>query len=191
MAMGKGNRMNLRTAALCLVSLLVGTAQAETSGPTAPLPPIEYVGAVAGDELYTQLKSDPLFAHLDKNLVGSAITLRVTHSFQPTSGGMATGLASAIWAGGTLGLLPVVVNSDLVITYEIIVNGTVLTTYSYQKNFTKAVNIYSTDTTYGLGKDGLAWAKDTATQFTASAAKDEKLAALQTEYKFYFGALAK
>lgn len=80
-----------------------------------------------------------------------------------------------------------VVNNDLVISYEIVVNGTVVTSYSYRKNFTKAVNIWATDTTYGLGKDGLVWAKETATQFAAEVARDPKLAALVEEYEFYFG----
>jgi hypothetical protein len=157
----------------------------------AVLPPVEFNGSVAGDELYTILKSDPMFVGLSKELMGCPIVLRVTHSFVITSGGKASGITSALFAGGTLGLLPVVTNNDLVITYEVLVNGTVLTTYAYRRNFTRAVNIWSHDTTYGLGKDGLEWAKSTATQFTADAAKDAKLADLASEYQFYFGAPAK
>jgi len=41
-----------------------------------------------------------------------------------------------------------------VITYDLVVNGTVLATHAYQRNFTRAVNIWANDTTYGLGKDG-------------------------------------
>lgn len=81
-----------------------------------------------------------------------------------------------------------VTNNDLVITYEVFVNGTVLQSFAYQRNFTRAVNIRANDTTYGLGKDGLAWAKQAAAQFLAEAAKDSKLANLVAEYQFYFGA---
>jgi hypothetical protein len=153
-----------------------------------PLPPVQYYGTVAGDEIYNILKADPMFGKLDKDLIGCPIVLRVTHSFVMTTGGKATGLASAIWSGSTLGLLPVVTNNDLLITYEFVVNGTVLSTHAYQRNFTRAVNIWANDTTYGLGKDGLEWAKGTATQFVAEAATDPKVGDLVTEYQYYFGA---
>ena len=172
--------MKFRAAAIALALF------ANVAGATV-LPPVAYNGSVAGDELYTLLKADPMFAALSKDLVGCPIVLRVTHSFVMTAGGKASGLASAIWSGGPLGLLPVVTTNDLVITYEVLVNGTVLTTYAYQRNFTRAVNIWANDTTYGLGKDGLEWAKGTVTQFVAEAAKDPKLADLASEYQFYFG----
>ncbi len=161
-----------------------------TPTPTA-FPALQYAGTVAGDELYTAIKANARFAKLDKDLVGSPISLRVTHSFALSSGGKASGLASAILAGSTLGLLPLVTNGDLVITYEMVVNGTVLSTYAYQKNFTRSQNIYSTDTTYGLGRDGLAWAKTTVEQFLKDAASDPKLDGLLAEYQFYFGTATK
>lgn len=151
------------------------------------LPPTQYLGTVAGDELLDLLKADARFAALDKELVGSPIQLRVTHSFEATAGGKAAGFASAILAGGTLGLLPLVTNSDLVIIYELVVNGTPVTTYTYRRNFTRSQNIYSTDTTYGLGADGLAWARSTVGEFLAATGKDDKLATLLEEYQFYFG----
>lgn len=158
-----------------------------TPDATTPLPPLQYAGTVAGDELYLAMKANPRFARLDKEQIGSPIGLRVTYSFALTAGGKAGGLASAILAGGTLGLLPMVTNGDLVITYEMMANGTVLTSYADQKNFTRSQNIYATDTTYGLGKEGLAWTKTTVDQFLAGAAKDAKLVGLVAEYQFYFG----
>ena len=77
-------------------------------------------------------------------------------------------------------------NNDLVITYEVLVNGTVLRSFAYQRNFTRAVNIWANDTTYGLGKDGLAWAKETAAQFLVEVGKDPKIEGLVAEYAFYF-----
>ena len=60
---------------------------------------------------------------------------------KPTAGGMATGLLSAIWTGGTLGLLPMVTNNDLVLHYEVLVNGKSLVSYSFQRNFTRAAEV--------------------------------------------------
>ena len=64
-------------------------------------------------------------------------------------------------------------------------------TYIYKGNFTQVKNIYTTDKTYGLGDDGLAWVKSTVNQFLADSAKDAKLDALTAEYKFYFGVPAR
>lgn len=159
---------------------------ATAADPNRPLPPMRWFGTVAGEELYKLVKGDPRFAQINAELIGSPVLLRVSHSFEATSGGKAAGLASAILAGSTLGLLPVVMNNDLVITYEFVVNGTTLSTYSYRKNFTRSVNIYAKDDTYGLGKEGLAWAKSTVAEFLAAARNDAKLADLVAEYEFYF-----
>ena len=131
------------------------------------------------------------FARIDKELFGSPLHLRVMHTLQPTAGGKATGLLSAIFTGGTLGLIPAVTNNSLMVTYEVRVHGRELVSYSYQRTFTRAVNIWAKDETYGLGKEGLEWLKSTATEFTTAAASDAKLAALKQEYERYFGAAAK
>lgn len=173
-------------------------AASPTGGPTAvdamsaiTLPPIRFNGSVAGDELYDRLKQDPRYAKLDRGLFGSPIELRITRASETTSGGKAAGFASAILAGGTLGLLPMVTNDDLVITYEYVVNDNVLASWSYRKNFTRSQNIYSQDKTYGLGDEGLAWVKTTVDQFLADSRTDSRLAEFVREYEFYFGAVKK
>lgn len=155
------------------------------------LPPLRFNGSVAGDELYTRLKQDARYAKLDRELVGSPIELRVSQASESTAGGKAAGFASAILAGGTLGLLPVVTNDDLVITYAYTVNGTEVASWSYRKNFTRSQNIYAEDKSYGLGAEALAWVKTTADQFLADSRTDTKLAELVREYEFYFGPVKK
>jgi hypothetical protein len=77
------------------------------------------------------------------------------------------------------------------VTYEVRVHGRELVSYSYQRTFTRAVNIWAKDETYGLGKEGLEWLKSTASEFTAAAATDAKLATLKQEYERYFGVAPK
>ena len=181
-------------AALLTVTVPVAAGQASGSITMAqrPLPPLFYPGAVAGDELFNLIKANARFAALSKDVVGSPITLRTWTSYRTSAGGTATSLASAILAGGSLGLLPIVTNGDLAITYELLVNGTVLASYTYEKNLTRVQNIYiHDDSSYGMGSDGLAWAKGTVAQFLADAARDPKLDALSQEYQFYFGSGAK
>ena len=156
--------------------------------PSSALPAMSFYGSIAGNELFDLIKQSDQFARIDKELFGSPLHLRVMHSLQPTAGGKATGLLSAILTGGTLGLLPAVTNNSLMVTYEVRVHGRELVAYSYQRKFTRAVNIWAKDETFGLGKDGLEWLKSTATEFTKAAADDARLAALKKEYERYFGA---
>jgi hypothetical protein len=148
---------------------------------------MSFYGSIADDELFDLIKKSDQFARLDKGLFGSPLHLRVMHTLQPTAGGKATGLLSAIFTGGTLGLIPAVTNNRLVVTYEVRVHGRELVSYSYQRTFTRAVNIWAKDETHGLGKEGLEWLKGTAAEFTAAAATDAKLASLKKEYERYFG----
>lgn len=166
-------------------------APAVADGPQGALPAMNFASSIANDELFRLVKASPVFAQLDRELVGSPITLRVVHTLRPTAGGKAAGLLSAIWSGGTLGLLPVVTNNSFVVTYEVRVQGKALASWSYQRNFTRAINIWAKDdVTYGLGKEGLEWLKSTAGEFTAAATQDSRLAGLQREYARYFGASA-
>ena len=161
---------------------------ATASTPASSLPAMSFYGSIADDELFDLVKKTDQFARLDKELIGSPLQLRVMHALQPTASGKATGLLSAIFTGGTLGLIPAVTNNSLMVTYEVRVHGRELVSYSFQRTFTRAVNIWAKDETHGLGKEGLEWLKSTATEFTTAAAIDPKLASLKKEYERYFGA---
>ena len=178
--------MGSRILALTACALLSMGSRAQM--PERQLPAARLVASFAQDDLLGALKQSALLSKLSKDDPGCPIVLRVTHSLVPTSSNMAAGLASAALAGGTLGLLPLVTNRDLVITYELIVNGTQLASYAYQENFTNATNIYSQDKTEGLGAKGRAWALSTVARFNADAEKDPKVASVIDEYRLYFGA---
>jgi hypothetical protein len=162
------------------------TAVAPAPAPASALPAMSFYGSIADDELFDLIRKSDQFTRLDKELFGSPLHLRVMHTLQPTAGGKATGLLSAIFTGGTLGLIPAVTNNSLMVTYEVRVHGRELVSYSYQRTFTRAVNIWAKDETHGLGKEGLEWLKGTATEFTTAAASDAKLASLKKEYERYF-----
>jgi hypothetical protein len=169
-------------------SLPIATVDAPAPGPNA-LPPMSFYASVAENELLGIVRAQPAFARVDKELLGSPIQVRVTHTLQPTAGGQAAGLLSAIWAGSTLGLLPVVTNNNLVLVYEVRVNGKEIARYDFQRSFTRAIGIWGAqnDPTYGLGEEGLEWAKGTASEFATKAAQDPALLALAKEWTFYFG----
>jgi hypothetical protein len=161
-------------------------AAAGAPGAPAALPPIGFAATIASDEIYDALKRTGTFASMDKEKPGSPVIVRVSHTYGHTSAGTASEVASAIFAGVTLGLLPAVTNRDLVVTYDFLVNGSVLLRYSYSKNVTRVFNIHSTDKTHGLGADGLAWVTATAAEFAGDVAKDPKYAQLAAEYHYYY-----
>jgi hypothetical protein len=175
--------------ALLVAVLVVSPKMSASEGSpsdTTGVPPIGFASTIASDEIYDALKRTATFTSMDKEKPGNPVIVRVSHTYGRTSAGTASAVASALFAGVTLGLLPAVSNRDLVVTYEILVNGSVLLSYSYSKNVTRVFNIHSTDKTYGLGADGLAWVTGTAAQFTNEAARDPKYAELQAEYHYYY-----
>ena len=165
------------------------TVVAPPSPTTNALPPMKFIASVAEDELYQGVKSVPAFSQLDKDLVGSQIVVVVTHGFKPTAAGQATGFLSALVSGSTLGLIPMVTNNSLVLTYEIRVNGDDIVRRDYERSFTRVQNIWANkdDPTHGLGEEGLEWARTTSAQFAAEAAADPAVLELATEYRYYFG----
>ncbi|MEZ5500097.1 MAG: hypothetical protein R3E77_11805 [Steroidobacteraceae bacterium] len=173
---------------ILFVALAVSACPVGAEESDAGLPAMNYASSVASQELLDIIKTHAAFRNLDKELVGSPITLRITHTLQPTAGGKAAGALSAVLAGGTLGLLPVVTKNSLIVSYEVLVHGEPVASYEYQKGFTRAINIWANqnDPTYGLGQEGLDWVKSTAGEFTIAAAKDSKLLELKKEYDFYF-----
>ena len=165
------------------------TAAAPPPPASNALPPMKFIASVAEDELYQGVKSVPAFSQLDKDLVGSQIVVVVTHGFKPTAAGQATGFLSALVSGSTLGLIPLVTNNNLVLTYEIRVNGDDIVRRDYERSFTRVQNIWANkdDPTHGLGEEGLEWARATSAQFAAEAATDPAVLELANEYRYYFG----
>lgn len=168
-----------------LLALVLASSAAVSA--EADLPAMNFYSSIAANEMFDAVKAHPQFVKLEKELYGSPVTLRITHTLRPTAGGKAAGLASAIWSGGTLGLLPMVTSNNFVVRYDVRVQGRDIATFTYERVFTRAVNIWKQDNTYGLGEDGLAWLKSTAQQFATDMANDTKVADLKREYAFYFG----
>lgn len=185
--------MRKTTLAIALFGLTVAASAQEVAPPviTSPavegLPAMNFYSSIAANEMFDAVKVHAIFGKLEKELWGSPVTLRITHTLRPTAGGKAAGLLSAIWAGGTLGLLPAVTSNNFVVRYDVRVQGRDIATYTYERVFTRAVNIWKQDNTYGLGEDGLAWLKSTAQQFAGDVSNDAKVADLKREYAFYFG----
>lgn len=150
------------------------------------LPPMLFISTIDDSSFYDKLKTAPLLENIDKDNIGNALRLLVTYKLEPTVGGGAAGFTSALLAGSSLGILPVVTNNDLVITYEIRVHNEKLASVSYRENFTKAQNMYSTEGLYSLDKESLAWVLTTTDKFIEDIAHNTQLIELVDEYNYYF-----
>jgi hypothetical protein len=176
-----------------LLSVLTGllgsgnAAAVDTPTAAAVLPPLRFSSDSIGNGLFQRLAQAPLFQKLSRDVIGSPIELRVYHTFQLTNGGRVSGAVSGMLAAGTLGLLPQVYSGEHAMIYEVVVNGAVISTHTYRKAIARAHNLWSADSSAGLGKDGLGWAASTVDQFLTDSATDPKLAQLIEEYSYYFG----
>ena len=178
----------MKAFALLFLSLSVLFSQPSHAEDRAlALPPIMYLSTL-DDTLFAALKQQPALAQLDKELYGSPLRLAVTHTFAPTAGGTAAGVTSAMLAGSTLGILPVVDNSDLIVTYTVSAHGRTLSSFSYSKNFTRATNLFSgSNNIHKLDKGAMTWALSTVDQFIVELGKSAEINAISKEYAEYFG----
>jgi len=148
------------------------------------LPALRFSGDSLGSGFYDQIQRAPQFQKMSREALGSPIELRVYHSYRINRGSaMTTGLLAA----ATLGLLPAVASGEHAVVYEVLVNGVLLTAHKYTKVLTHAHNLWTEDTTHGMGKEGMEWAKSTVDLFLKDASADPKLAALAAEFDYYFG----
>lgn len=156
----------------------------------AALPPMWFVSSLAQDAVLAKLKANPSLAGLDTGLAGSPLSLVVTHTYEPTSGGQASGLATGLLAASTLGIIPIVSNNRLVVRYEVFLNGKVIASHSFDRTATRAQNLWVTGSGQEgqLGKAGLEWAMSTVDEAALRLASDPALRALREDMEFYFPA---
>ena len=168
--------------ALIASLILVATPAVAEQG---AYPPMQFYSSFSKDKLLEQLRETQQFANLDNEALGSAIVIRVRHQTRMTAGGSAAALSSAVLAGSTLGLLPVVSNDDLIISYDVLVHGDKIATFEYIENFTDADSMYDTNINE-LEGPALEWAEGTVSMFLSEVGENELIQDLIEEYRYYF-----
>jgi hypothetical protein len=147
--------------------------------------PMRYVSSVTGDELFDALKKTNAMSKIDKELYGSPIVIRSTLEKFNTAGGSASTAFSAMLAGGSLGILPVVTNNDFILRYDILVNSEVIFEKAYIKNMTDAVNMFAQNNGK-MDPEILEWILTTVPEINELVSSDNKINDLVKEYLFYF-----
>lgn len=148
-------------------------------------PPMVFVSSVSEEKLLEKIREVPEFTDMDKDALGSPIVLRIRHFTRMTAGGSAAGWSSAVLSGGTLGIIPLVTNNDLVVKYEFTVHGTPIASFEYVENFTEVESLYDLNTE--LEGDMLVWAEGTVNQFLEDVSGNADIEAVFDEYRYYFG----
>lgn len=170
---------------LCMGLFCASTVFAD-SVPSWEMPPIRFAATLEDEAIFNALQATPAFAKLNKEIIGSPLLLRVSHTHRGTTGGSAAGFTSGLLAGGSLGILPVVTNRDLVITYEILVQGAVIARFDFLGNFTEAINIYSDKGMGRVSEKELEWIRSTIKPFIEQASQHAEVKTLLDEYHYYF-----
>jgi hypothetical protein len=160
------------------------TSSAASATASTALPALNYHSDSVTGDLFDPIQHTPQFEKLSREALGSPIELHVYHTFRIDRG---AATATGLLAAATLGLIPQVSNGHHSIVYEVLVNGVLLTSYRYSTALTRVRNIWSQDKTQGLGEDGVKWVRSTVDLFLKDASADPKLAALRTEFDYYFG----
>ena len=135
--------------------------------------------------LLEKIEKLPFFTDLSRSYYGSPYTLTIRIGDHSTQGGTAAELTSIILAGSTLGVVPVVSNSDVTITYEIWVNRRTYVEYGFTKNFSDVDAFWALDQTE-MDPDVLEWALTTVDEMAAMIDKDPKIAALIEKHEQYY-----
>lgn len=153
----------------------------QTKSPLA----IRFFSAIDDQSQFDTLKAHPLFVGLnDDNTPGSPVSIVISYRQQSTDASAAAEFASGVLAGSTLGILPVVMNNDMIVRYELFVQGNSIYSTEFLENFTDAKNMYAMN--QGLDAKVKEWIVSTTPEFLKRLEQDGSLEQTISEYNYYF-----
>jgi len=173
---------------LCLLAVLsfnIFAANLDSKKDSSAIP-MYYVSNIPNDEFLEKLQDIKFLSNLQTKLYGSPIYFRTTIQDHSTAGGSTGEFFTAMLAGGSLGIIPMVTNKDFVLRYEIFVNGEKLFDHQYTHNVTNAKFLFSGPDGNKLNPELLKWINGTIDEVTQMIQKDQKVKKLVTEYQYYF-----
>ena len=138
------------------------------------------------DSLLEKIQSLPFFSEMSNTIFGSPYYFSVRIGNNSTTGGTAAELTSIMLSGSTLGILPVVSNSDITVTYQLWVNRRGYVEYSYTENFSDIDSFWALDSQSGLEPNVLEWALTTVDDLAQKLEEDPKVIALIAKHEKYF-----
>jgi len=148
-------------------------------------PPVFFVSNIEDKAFAEKLKSFGAFTEINETAVGYPIGLRVLKGHRTKQDG--TQFSSMLLSASTLGIIPVVQNTEFKVHYELFVQGKLISTFKYQLDSTDVDNFWTAAyKTHKVTPTEEQFIVDTLPQFLTELSQDEKAAATFKEYWTYF-----
>jgi hypothetical protein len=149
-------------------------------------PPILLITNINSPSITQLLSGHNAFSRVDKEAFGLPIGIRILKLHRTKSD--STQFSTLMLAASTLGIVPIVSNSEFKVRYDVFVQGEIVSTFTYQTESTDATNLWS-------GPDKVKQTKPaeerfieyTVTQFLNELKDSKETQALFQEYREYYG----
>lgn len=149
-------------------------------------PPVFLVSNIDKESYTNALNKHEAFERLDKEAIGLPIGLRIYKGRHVKQDG--TQFSSLMLSAGTLGLLPIVSNTEFTLYYDIFVQGKLLERFEYSMDSTQVNNIWTNP--HGISETKPAeevFMETSIDRFLNDLQDSEKAQELFSEYNEYFG----
>lgn len=151
----------------------------------AVYPPVFFVTNIENDTFKNQLSDYKAFETLDEKAVGLPIGVRILKGYRTKQDG--TQFTSLMLSASTLGLIPIVSNTEFKVRYDVFVQGKSIADFEYMMDSTDVNNIWTSAYKDRETKPSEEiFLKDTLSQFLKDIENNEDVQAVFAEYREYF-----
>jgi hypothetical protein len=148
-------------------------------------PPILLVTNIDKPSLSDIFNQYQAFSNIDKEKVGLPIGIRVLKLHRTKND--STQFSTAMLAASTLGLLPIVSNTEFKVRYDVFAQGEIVSTFTYQVDSTEVSNLWSNANKKNKTKpEEELFIEDSVSRFLNEVKNSEETQALFKEYREYF-----
>lgn len=148
-------------------------------------PPVFFVTNVENKEVIASLEEYQAFEKLDKKAVGLPIGVRVLKGHRTKQDG--TQFSSLMLSASTLGIIPVVSNTEFKVRYDVFVQGKSIADFEYVMDSTDVNNFWTAAYKEHKTKPSEeVFLKDTLSRFLNELRQNKKVQDVFQEYREYF-----
>lgn len=148
-------------------------------------PPVFFVSNIDDETVLQKLKDYNAFTKLDKDAVGLPIGVRILKGRRNKQD--AASFSSTMLSASTLGLIPVVANTEFKVHYDVFVQGKSIATFKYQMDATEVANLWTVGRNTGETKPSeVLFIEHTIPKFLNEMKHSSEVQAVFQEYWEYF-----
>lgn len=148
-------------------------------------PPVFFVSNIDSFKFDDKLRAFQAFSDISSEAVGLPIGVRVLKGHRAKQDG--TQFSSLMLSASTLGLIPVVQNTEFKVHYEVWVQGELLQTFKYQLDSTDVNNMWTMNyTSRETTPTEDQFIVDTLPQFLTELKQESEIQSVFDEYWLYF-----